>query len=177
VYILGFGLLGVLLARAWLATIPRARAVQAMSDRLVKAIHDLGPQPDELYVDWGGSFPYELCLGSHQVRALAPMRILALGCANQTPINKERLREFHIDNLFQAIFEQNNVRVIGYGDTINQIARYADEHYGKRLRFRKVMHRQLGAYPSIDDDTGELIPHTENLVVFEFKESTPAHAR
>src|SRR5262249_15341504 len=113
VYILGLGLLAILFAQTWLAAIPRARSVQAMSNRLVEAIHDLRPQPDELYVDWGGSFPYELLLGSDQIRELAPMRILVLGCANQTPINKARLREFQIDNLFQAIFERKNIRVIG----------------------------------------------------------------
>jgi hypothetical protein len=172
-YILGFALLGVLLVRTWSATISRSRSAQSMSDRLVEAMHDLRPSPDELYVDWGGCFPYELLLGSQQIRELAPMRILALGCANQTPINKERLREFHIDNLFQAIFERKNIRVVGYGDTIPQIARYADEHYGKSLRFRKVMHRQLGAYPSIDDNTGQTIMRTANLVVFDFKESEP----
>jgi hypothetical protein len=173
-HILGLGLLTILFAQTWLATIPRARAVQAMSKRLVEAIHDLRPQRDELYVDWGGSFPYELVLGSDQIRELAQMRILALGCANQTPINKARLREFQIDNLFQAIFERKNIRVIGYGDTIEQIARYADEHYRKRLRFRKVMHRKLGAYPSIDDDTGAIIPHAADFVVFDFKEADPA---
>ena len=101
------------------------------------------------------------------------MRILALGCANQTPINRERLREFHIDNLFQAIFERKNIRVIGYGDTITQIARYADDHYGKSLRFRKLMHRRLGEYPSIDENTGRTIMHTTDLVIFDFKESRP----
>jgi hypothetical protein len=172
-YTLGFGLLGILFARVCLVTIPRAKAVQAMSDRLVEAIHDLRPQSDELYVDWGGSFPYELLLGSGQIREVAPMRILALGCANQTPINRERLREFHIDNLFQAIFERKNIRVIGYGDTITQIARYADDHYGKSLRFRKLMHRRLGEYPSIDENTGRTIMHTTDLVIFDFKESRP----
>jgi hypothetical protein len=172
-YFLGLCFLGVLFGRVWLDTVPRAKLIQAMSDRLVDSIHELRPQSNELYVDWGAAFPYELLLNSDQVQVLKPMRMLALGCANQTPINRERLREFHIDNLFEAMFTQRNIRIIGYPDTINQLDRYAVEHYGKHLRFHRLMHRQLGGYPDFDDGTGEFIVHTKSLMVYECKEGDP----
>src|SRR5262249_13620679 len=63
-------ILSVLLVRLWVATKNQAEATEAMSNHLVKAIEDLRPRPDELYVDWGGNFPYELLLGARQIQAL-----------------------------------------------------------------------------------------------------------
>jgi len=173
-YALGLSILSVLLVRLWIATMHRAEAIQAMSNRLVEAIEDLRPQPDQLYVDWGGNFPYELLLGARQIKALQPMRMLALGCANQTPINQERLQQFQIDNIFRAICERPNIRVIGIKETTAQMQGYAQEHYGRRLVVREVMHRRLGGYPKIDGMTGQVVPSFKDLIVYQFKDDGPA---
>jgi hypothetical protein len=176
-YAIGLGILSVLLVRLWMATTLRADAIQAMSNRLVEAVKELRPQPDQLYVDWGGNFPYELLLGARQIRALEPMRMLSLGCANQTPINRERLQQFHIENIFRAICERPNTRVIGQWTTVAQMQGYAQEHCGRRLRVREVMHRRLGGYPKIDGATGEVVPYVKDLIVYQFEDAGPVFDR
>jgi hypothetical protein len=171
-YVIGLGILSMLLVWLWKATMVRAEAVQAMSKRLVEAIQELRPQPDQLYVVWW--FPYELLLGEREIKALQPMRMLSLGCANQTPINRERLQQFQIDNVFRAICERPNIRVIGDWTTLAQMVGYAQEHCGRRLKVREVLHRRLEEDPKIDGTTGDVVPHVRDLVVYQFEDAGPA---
>jgi hypothetical protein len=173
-YVIGLGIPSLLLVRLWIATVRQADAIQAMSDRLIEAVKEIRPQPDQLYVDWGGNFPYELLLGERQIKAIEPMRMLSLGCANQTPINRERLQQFHIENIFRAICERPNIRVIGQWTSAAQMQGYALEHCGRRLKVREVMHRRLGGYPKIDGTTGEALAHVKELIVYQFEDAGPA---
>jgi hypothetical protein len=172
--VIGLATLAALLGRLWIGTMLTADSVQACSDHLLEALHELRPRPDELYVDWGGCFPYELLFGSKQVRALEPMRMLALGCTNQTPINKERSRQYHIDNVFHALFTRPHVRVIGRGTTIVEMICYASEHWHRRIRYQEVMHRKLGGYPKIDPLTGDPKFIRKDLIIYELSDDGPA---
>jgi hypothetical protein len=175
--VVGFGiaLLCVLCGRVCLWAAAASQAAQRMSDNLVTTLHELRPRPDQLYVDWGGSFPYELLLGSRQIDALKPMRILVLGSTNQTPINAERLREFHIDDLFRAIWQRPNIFVIGYKDAMILMSRYALEHYGREILVRKPVYRRLGSYPEFTVPAGRSI--TQELLIYSFVDNGPAAGR
>jgi hypothetical protein len=83
------------------------------------------------------------------------------------------LQQFQIDNVFRAIFERPDVLVIGRWKCAALIQGYAQEHYGRRLRVREVMHCRLGEYPVIDGTTGEMVPDFKDLIVLQFEDGGP----
>jgi hypothetical protein len=168
-------LLCVLFGRVWMQAAARSEATQLMSENLTMALQELRPRPDQLYVDWGGSFPYELLLGSRQIEALKPMRMLVLGSTNQTPINDERLREFHIDDLFRAIWQRPSIFVIGYKDAMILMCRYAEEHYGREIFVKKPVYRRLGSYPDFAVPPGRSI--SRDLLIYSFVDGGVAPGR
>jgi hypothetical protein len=163
---LGMVILCALFGRVWMQAAARSQATEQMSENLMKTLEELRPRPDQLYVDWGGSFPYELLLGSRQIEALKPMRILVLGSANQTPINGERLREFHIDDLFRAIWQRPNIFVIGYKEAMILMCQYALEHYGREILVKTRLYRRLGRYPEFAVPAGRSI--NRDVLVYHF---------
>ncbi len=168
-------LLCFLFGRVWVRDAAASRATAQMSDNLIKVLEEVRPRPDQLYIDWGGSFPYELLLGSRQIEALKPMRMLVLGCANQTPINAQRLREFHIDDLFRAIAQRRNIFVIGDQPDAILMSRYAEEHYGREILVRSPFYRLLGTYPEFAVLPGRSIKR--GLLIYSFADNGPAAGR
>jgi hypothetical protein len=111
-------------------------------------------RPKRIYVTWGGVFPFELILDNEDFRTISKLRLIALGCLSQTPINNERLHELGIEDLYRAMFQDPRVQVFCHPDNGAHFMHYVHEHYGKRLEGRLVEAKPLGKYPIFNATEG-----------------------
>lgn len=97
------------------------------------------PTPDELYVAWGGDFPYDCLLPTDDLRPLRTMKLYPLGALTPTPIATNRLLEFGILDLVSAVYERPEVRVICSPDKAAMLVTYVREHRGVEVEARPVL--------------------------------------
>jgi hypothetical protein len=107
---------------------------QILAEELKSAIKELNPRPDQLYVVWGGFFPYEYLLPFDSGSHMRDFKFYGLGCATNTPTEDERLREFGIDDLVTALYTRNDVFVICDGPLPKMLETYIAEHRGVRVQ-------------------------------------------
>jgi hypothetical protein len=65
----------------------------------------LRPGSNRIYVAWGGVFAYQLVLDDEDFATLDRLNLVALGCLMQTPVQKDRLRDLGIADLYRSVFE------------------------------------------------------------------------
>jgi hypothetical protein len=89
----------------------------------------LQPRADQLFVVWGGSFPYEgLQLPTKSATRTTRMQLLGLGVGNHEPFVQNRLKSFGIDDLYQSFYTREDVFLIST-NTNDLLVKYIQEHY------------------------------------------------
>jgi hypothetical protein len=99
----------------------------------------LRPQANQLFVIWGGDFPYaEYQLPTQAVPVTTSMQILGLGVGSHEPFVQNRLKSFGIDNLYQAFYTRDDVFLICSEAKKNLLTQYIWEHYHSSVEIRTV---------------------------------------
>ncbi|MEO2195808.1 MAG: hypothetical protein ABGY72_06920 [bacterium] len=102
--------------------------------------------PDQLFVVWGGSLPYQdIVTPLGDIRWLDDLRILAAGWPTLTPFTTNRLNEFQITSTYQAIYTHPNVYLVADDDRFERYARFVCEHFGKAVAY-DVWNQPLSIY-------------------------------
>jgi hypothetical protein len=96
----------------------------------------LKPRPDQLFVVWREQFPFEDLVAPLQnpVR-LRSFQCLSLGCLLDTPFTERRLSEFHITDIYRALWERSDVLLAAHPELCEYLRRYVKLHYGVDLDF------------------------------------------
>jgi hypothetical protein len=110
------------------------QVAEAASAQLRAQMRALAPRPDRLYVAWGCCFPYERLLPFDSLRRMRPMKIFGLGCATNTPLMDERLREFGIADLVTALYTRDDVYLICEPGLFSLLQTYIAEHRAVRVQ-------------------------------------------
>jgi hypothetical protein len=99
----------------------------------------LQPRVDQLFVIWGGDFPFEEYQLPTQAAPVTPnMQILGLGVGNHEPFVQNRLKSFGIDNLYQAFYTRDDVFLICNEPKKRLLIQYIWEHYHTSVEIRTV---------------------------------------
>jgi hypothetical protein len=167
---LAFGALLVLFCRTVEQAMDQSNTLRIMNRNLRSAIDRLQPRRDELYVVWGNLFPFELILGADDMDNWRAFRMLSTGFLSQSPVNRARLKEFAIDDVYRAVFERPNVYLISRPAFIPMLVQYAKEHFGKNLTPQLVFRAAL-APPGPDSSMRQYKTTFQSLWVFHFCES------
>jgi hypothetical protein len=126
--------------------------------QIAVVMDQIAPRDDQLFVIWGGSFPYEgLVRPLEPLTQLESFKCMGLGVGLQTPMSNERLREFRIDDLCRAIYERNDVFLVSDEPLNALLATYVEEHYDARIVFRPV-HRYFGQLVAVEVFQADRVP-------------------
>jgi hypothetical protein len=99
----------------------------------------LQPRGDQLFVIWGGDFPYEeYQLPTQAAPVTRNMQILGLGVGSHEPFVQNRLKSFGIDNLYQAFYTRDDVFLICNERKKRLLIQYIWEHYHTSVEIRTV---------------------------------------
>jgi len=110
-------------------------AQQSFRDDLVR----LQPRADQLFVIWGGNFPYEAFqLPTQAQPAASEIQLLGLGVGNHEPFVQNRLRSFGIEDLYQSFYTREDVFLIGNDSNNRRLVQYIQEHYQTRVEVTTV---------------------------------------
>jgi hypothetical protein len=116
----------------------RAAVVRAVAGQLRREVRALDPRPDQLFVVWGCSWPYEYLLPFGSLNDLRPFKIFALGCATHTPLTDHRLREFRIPDLVTGLYTREDVFLISYKSFLPLLKTFIAEHRGVAVEAQVV---------------------------------------
>jgi hypothetical protein len=104
--------------------------------------HDMArlqPRVNQLFVIWGGDFPYqEYQLPTQAAPVTSNMQILGLGVGSHEPFVQNRLKSFGIDNLYQAFYTRDDVFLICSERKKKLLIQYIWEHYHTSVEIRTV---------------------------------------
>lgn len=99
----------------------------------------LQPRVNQLFVTWGGDFPYqEYQLPTQTAPVTSNMQILGLGVGSHEPFVQNRLKSFGIDNLYQAFYTRDDVFLICSERNKKLLIQYIWEHYHTSVEIRTV---------------------------------------
>jgi hypothetical protein len=87
-------------------------------------------------------------------------------------VQKDRLRDLGIADLYRSIFEDPRVFVICDRSLTILFERYAKEHYGKRVKSRLVLEKPLGQYRVFNMAEARYEPLLRVLCVQKFEEQS-----
>jgi hypothetical protein len=134
---------GICLAILCLGEIKKASEVSNDHKSLQNAFRDdiarLRPQVGQLFVIWGGDFPFVAYqLPAQAAPVTAEMQILGLGVGNQDPYVTNRLKSFGISDLYQAFYDRDDVFLICNDRKTKLLIQYIWEHYHTSVEIRTV---------------------------------------
>ena len=99
--------------------------------------HDLAelmPRPKQLYVTWGGDFPYQAFQLPEEGRpASRQMEFLGLGVGNHDAVVQDRLHSLAIKDLYQAFYQRDDIFLICVEEKKMMLSQYVWEHYHTRV--------------------------------------------
>jgi hypothetical protein len=99
-------------------------------------LRELGPRPDQLYVVWAEWFPYPFLVRPlNDLEDLRPFRCVAMSWLIPTPFTKRRLEEFHIHDVYRAIWERPDVYLVAGPGLLPVFKYYVQVHYHTKLDF------------------------------------------
>ena len=108
----------------------------AASQETSQSIERSNLDREDLLVVWGGDFPYNEAVRPLDDGTLRDrVTLLASGWPSSSPLNAKRLREFEIDNAYQAIYSKDNVYLAAFDTRLPRFAQFVCEHYAKELAF------------------------------------------
>lgn len=144
-----------------------------LNQRLKYAIRQLRPCPDQLYVLWGGMFPFEFILSAADLDEWRDFKMLGTGFTAHTPINRARLQEFRIGDVYAALWRQPDVLLVCHAKYAPALAAYVQEHYGVQLMPRKLGEVTLGNWRQYDGKHGHIVAYPRGFAVFRLAEKLP----
>ena len=102
----------------------------------LEAIEKLNPKENQLYVVWGAD------LLVHFPRVLSgtlyeKMKLICTGWPLYTKVTEDRLNEFHIDNLYTALYEREDVFLIADAGRESDYVKFIKSHYGADVYFEQ----------------------------------------
>jgi hypothetical protein len=147
-----------------------------MHSRLLAALAELAPRPDQLYVVWGGLFPYELLLTESDIQAMHDFKLLGSGFCTQSPIEDARLKEFQIDDIYRALLERDNVFMISSEYLNKYFIKYVREHYGKRIHAKRLLGVDLAEKDGYQFSTREHFTQPYLFSVYRFAKDRPTNS-
>jgi hypothetical protein len=108
-----------------------------------------------LFVLWGAALPYEGLIHPLQTLTLSPdFKAIGLTLLARTPLTRDRLAQFKITDLYQALYQRKDVFLVSDELYNRLLAAYLAEHYGVRLGGKVVFGdaalRGMGFYTFID---------------------------
>lgn len=116
-----------------------SKQVTASNEALRSCLSALQPQPDQLFVSWGGNFPFEAILPFEDQSYLKKIRLASLGALNQSPVQTRMLQRFGVFDLMSALFEKDNIFIIGktrIHRDYDLYRTYVQEHYGRNVELK-----------------------------------------
>ncbi len=140
--ILSFLVVAVYVTCCW----SQIRAVNKLSNRYRYAhkhfrdeLAQLQPRPDQLFVIWGGDFPFEAFqLPTQSEPVTDRLQLLGLGVGNHEPFVQNRLRSFGIDDLYQSFYTREDIFLICREEKKKLLVQYIYEHYQTRVEVETV---------------------------------------
>jgi hypothetical protein len=138
-----FALAAISYAICCVGQIKAASELSATQRYVQKSFRDdmarLQPQVNQLFVIWGGNFPYEeYQLPTQAAPVTTNMQILGLGVGSHEPFVQNRLKSFEIDDLYQAFYTRNDVFLICGERQKRLLIQYIWEHYHTSVEIRTV---------------------------------------
>jgi hypothetical protein len=113
----------------------------------VRMMPFLDPRPEQLYVLWGTCFPYDdLVFPLERMVVPREFKAVALGTLTQSSFTNRRLKQFGIADLYQSLYEREDVYLISTPKLNRLLATYLAEHYGIRLTIRAEI-----SHPAFDE--------------------------
>lgn len=99
----------------------------------------LQPRQTQLFVTWGGSFPYEeFQLPTHARPISENMQLLGLGVGNHEPFVQTRLQSFKISDLYQSFYTREDIFLICEDFQKPLLIQYIEEHYQTKVEIVTV---------------------------------------
>jgi len=144
--VLGAGALAVILLGLNAAAERRREAARRISPAEARQmLAELDPRPDHLYIFWGADFPYEDVVFPGQACSLpAQLKAATFSWATRTPLHDQRLEQFGITDIYRAVYERDDVRLVCRPENAALLCAYLKEHYGVEARVEEVFaHRAL----------------------------------
>ena len=114
-----------------------SRRVVASNRRLLAEIAKINPQDDQLYVCWGGCFPYESILPLDSPQKLKNFHLLCLGWTQKTPVNLAVKNRFQIRDLAVDLVDRKNVFLISSEYLNPYFEKFILEHYDRSVDWKK----------------------------------------
>lgn len=117
----------------------RCRQQNALKASLVDRLE---PRPDQLFLCWSDRFPFEyLVTPLADLDGLRDFRCIGLSWLLPTPFTARRMEEFHVRDIYPAIWERPDVFLVASRRLIEMLGFYAMQHYDVRLKWRVVFDR------------------------------------
>jgi hypothetical protein len=137
----GAGIAAVCLMIASLVFVARNEDVRARQDEGMKRVmKSLNPLPATLFVLWREWFPLEVLVNPlKDTRPLRNFRCLPMGVLAPTPFATQRMREFHISDVYEAICTRNDVFLVAIPSLLSLYAQYLLDHYNTPIEYRTIL--------------------------------------
>ncbi len=128
-----------------------------------KTIEDIEPRGERLFVVWGNALPYTHILPFDSLDFIRQLKLMSLGTTLRTPITRERMREFGIDDIYRALYEKPEVLLVVQDlKYLYYYSQYVLEHYGVNVQYRYIYQTTVFSVVQV---IGESSPeYLENVV-------------
>ncbi len=100
------------------------------------AMSRLNPQDDQVFVTWGGAFPYIKIGAFDDDEFLRHFHTIALDWFQRTPINSAMMSHYDLKNLFKDLVDNPKAFLIADSDELNLYRIYMKEKYNQEINFK-----------------------------------------
>jgi hypothetical protein len=130
-------LLGALLALRTAFDLWESADNRARHARALDMMAQLAPRPDQLFVVWGADLPFEDVVFPLRPTAPPPgLEAVGFGWMTRAPFTRRRLDEFGVADLYRALYERDDVRLVCTPARAQLLCSYLHERYGVRVEPR-----------------------------------------
>jgi hypothetical protein len=139
-------------AFGWFGSVPAVKGYAAISaeaqqhsQELRTIIADLKPQPQNLYVIWSSGFPLNYVAPFQDMTVFQGFHAVWLTWCQRMPVLRATLARYGVSNLYDALYQKDNVRLLLSANQIVSknlyyISRYATfmkQHYDVNITYRR----------------------------------------
>jgi hypothetical protein len=116
------------------------QATQADFRSLVQQVIDryVEKDPDAIFFNWGGTFPFQDMSPLDTDREVARLRIVQLGWNQLSPLFDQRMRSLGLVDMPHAILENSHVYFFMAPSGIATVEQFAKEHYKAEIVPRRI---------------------------------------
>jgi hypothetical protein len=99
-------------------------------DDALRAMYQLRPSSNQLFVVWRDCLPYEDLVTPLEIPGpMREFRCLGLSALWPTPFTEQRLRAFEIKDIYRAIWKRPDVFLVAHPEFVIVFFDYVREHY------------------------------------------------